>query len=821
MTLRLVVYALVAFVAAAPWTAGAQAPSHQGPLPAKILAPRRVASSPDGDMYVADAAGRLYRLTRRGELVGKLMDGVAAVAAGPGVLFAAMRDGSVVRLDPSTGRALRKFSLDSSEVASSLAFDAARGKLWITFESGMVQARDVEGAPIHQIPPANGVYRLTGVAVDSAGTVWIAQDRTGAGGTLHAYDAETARFVRSAPVGVRLVGGVSAGAGRVYVSDLFAGNVQMVAADGAAAGTIGSSAAAGGKLGEPSGVTMLPSGDLVVANMDGNSLDRFGSGAALPTCAGDSDCDGLSDAWETANGLDPNDPAGALADADHDGLNNAEEYALGTNPRAADTDGDGVDDATELATGFDPLDGNDHRPQLAVSGPASTDPGYVRLSSSVRDPVGDRGACSVRWSQTAGAPVALKGANTAAPTFVARSAGGYAFEVVGKCGAATSVPAKLEVTVNDVAPRADGGRLVTLAPGGRLDLGGRFSTDGNADVLAFQWDQLVGPAVTGGVAGNAFAAQLQTPGYYVFRLGATDGAGNEGAAEVPVLVLGEQGAPTAVAASPVRAHVGDVVALDASASYRGATATFAWSQVEGPAVSLSGAASERASFEAQEPGKYVFEVAVADTGMSSPPARVEVFAVLAEAELPVARVAAPVTAAVDVPVTLDGTKSSGAGGLTYAWRQVSGPAAGLTRGDRAAATAVLFEAGSYEFELVVTDVAGSSVPSRVRLTGRARGAPIPVAAASAPASAVAGDLVFLDGRSSTGAAHHRWTQVEGPWVTVEQVEGPGVTVEQVGVASFRPLVPGAYGFELEVDDGAVRSAPARVNVVVFQNGTGN
>jgi hypothetical protein len=810
MTLRLYVYALVAAVASAPWSAGAQTPTYQGALPAKIVAPRRVAAAPSGDLFVADASGRLYRVTRKGELVGKLLDGVASVAAGPDVLFAAMRDGSVVRLDPHTGRALRRFSLGSSEVASSLAFDAARGKLWIAFESGMLQARDVDGAALHQIPPANGVYRLTGLAVDSTGTVWVAQDRTGAGGTLHAYDAETGKFLRSAPVGVRIVGGVSANAGRVFVSDIFGATVQMVGADGASAGAFGSSAAANGKLGGPSGVANLSNGDVVVANMEGDRLDRFGSGAALPTCAGDADCDGLPDAWEIANGLDPNDPSDALADADRDGLNNSEEYALRTNPRSVDSDGDGYSDAAELAAGFDPNDPNDHRPQLAVGGPGTTGPGLVRLTSTVRDPVGG-GACSVAWKQTGGASVALKGATTASPTFVARAAGAYRFQAIGTCGSATSVPASLEVAVNEVAPRADGGRVVTLPAGGALRLGGQFSSDANGGPLAFQWDQVVGPPVSAGVTGGVLSAQLQSPGYYVFRLGAVDGAGNEGAAEVPVVVLGNEAIATAVAASPVRTQVGQAVALDASASYRSAAATFAWAQVDGPAVTLEGAATERATFVAPEAGRYVFEVSVQEAGGRSPPARVEVFAAAAGAQLPVARAAAPATAATDVPVTLDGTASAGAGGLTYTWRQVSGPAAGLTRADRAAATVVLFAAGSYEFELVVADVAGSSVPSRVRIAGRAKSAPLPVAAPSVQPTAIAGDLVLLDGRASTGGSSYRWTQVDGPWVTVEQG----------AVASFRPVVPGVYGFELEVDDGAVRSAPARVNVVVFQNGTGN
>lgn len=46
----------------------------------------------------------------------------------------------------------------------------------------------------------------------------------------------------------------------------------------------------------------------------------------------DSDEDGLPDVWETANKLDPNDPADADTDADNDGFTNAQEYQAKTDP---------------------------------------------------------------------------------------------------------------------------------------------------------------------------------------------------------------------------------------------------------------------------------------------------------------------------------------------------------------------------------------------------------------------------------------------------------------------------------------------------------
>jgi DNA-binding beta-propeller fold protein YncE len=103
---------------------------------------------------------------------------------------------------------------------------------------------------------------------------------------------------------------------------------------------------------QPAAVVMEASGGTALVSHPICGFHRVRLAPSQP----DTDGDGIPDAYELANGLNPNDPSDASQDPDFDGLTNLEEFQKGTDLRKADTDEDGVDDGPEVDAGTDPLD---------------------------------------------------------------------------------------------------------------------------------------------------------------------------------------------------------------------------------------------------------------------------------------------------------------------------------------------------------------------------------------------------------------------------------------------------------------------------------
>jgi hypothetical protein len=459
------------------------------------------------------------------------------------------------------------------------------------------------------------------------------------------------------------------------------------------------------------------------------------------------------------------------------------------------------------------------------------------------DPEG--GALTLLWSQTEGVPVVFDDVSATRPTFTPSAPGTYVFALVVQSSGLQSSPDTVTVQVVDDAaglvrrppaaePRAGGlvhSVFLSVAPPGDLHATPPVNRVAGLDLRAVVVDLAADPtddpppaAVAGlraidvVVVGERVATLWfvpppdddSDPGEVLF----------EGGEEAPVLAYGIAGKPFVLDGS--KSQDDEVVR------------TFTWTQVGGP-FKFSTPAGEL-GVEPLLPDTYVFDLVVTDsTGLTSLPRRLRIPVLpggstgqgppLAAARHvagasedlvggePVLRTRTGITVTMD-----DGASLTFAGGFpdpspaarTYRWVQTSGPLAVLSGSDAPRAGFVPPAAGSYEFDLEVTDANGVWDQASLAFSVAAPGGTAPAAALAEVADAVlppgGGVVVVLDGSASQGgpAPEFFWSQVRGPPYVVEPLAaaGPGVATVSIDQA-------GVYEFELTVFDGTSRSPPAR------------
>lgn len=168
-------------------------------------------------------------------------------------------------------------------------------------------------------------------------------------------------------------------------------------------------------------------------------------------------------------------------------------------------------------------------------------------------------------------------------------------------------------------------------------------------------------------------------------------------------------------------------------------------------------------------------------------------------------------------LTLDGSASFDPDGdaLGFTWRIVSAPPttrSGLRDPTHAIAHARLDRYGLWVFELAV--VADGVTVQKRRTVDVATGNQPPWADAGPDQEMFGGDTVLLNGRSSGDPdgdpLTFQWTIVSQP----PRAQATLVTEPSLSYATFVPDALGTYVFELVVDDGGLRSDPARATLTV-------
>jgi len=426
-------------------------------------------------------------------------------------------------------------------------------------------------------------------------------------------------------------------------------------------------------------------------------------------------------------------------------------------------------------------------------------------------------------------------------------AGGLGTDIVGQLNPwpGDVIPASCGGTPpTPLPPVAVAGPNQSVAPSTLVTLDGSASFDPNGvGLTAFNWVQASGPTVTlapGATAAiKTFTTPLvpfgQPPAVLTFNLTVTSAAGVSPASTVTITVN-----PPATAGTPIaRAGVPQVVNSGAtpvslngagSSDPNGNTLTYAWTQVGGTAVVLTGATSALPTFTAPTllPGSpdvvLSFSLTVNNGFNASLPDTTTVTVQAAAALPPVANAGPAQTVASDALVALNGSGSTDPNGLTlsFAWTQTGGTAVTLNGANTAfpnfTAPHVAFgsPAQTLTFQLTVQNSALLSSTASVTITVNPAVLLAPIANAGAAQTVNSAVLTTLQGTASdpnipAQALTITWTQTTGPAVVLTG----GNTLTPTFTA---PTVPGGsppavLTFVLQVANAGGLSAPVTSTTV--------
>jgi hypothetical protein len=254
-------------------------------------------------------------------------------------------------------------------------------------------------------------------------------------------------------------------------------------------------------------------------------------------------------------------------------------------------------------------------------------------------------------------------------------------------------------------------------------------------------------------------------------------------------------------------------------------ASYRWTQIGGPSVTLSNSAAPVCTFTAPTVttgAALTFRLGV--TTQSGLSAEDTCIVDVSGTDLPPSvHAGADQTVAAYTIVTLDGSQSSSDDiAASYQWVQTSGPSVTIDYADTALATfvapATSFGGCTLGFELTVTNSSGLKMTDQCLVNVMETNVP-PVADAGSDQTAYAKNTVVLDGAGSVdqgnGIVSYRWTQLSGSPVTLSDPTASVPTFTAPDSASGLLLL----SFMLTVTDAGGLSASDNCVVTVLQSNT--
>lgn len=419
-----------------------------------------------------------------------------------------------------------------------------------------------------------------------------------------------------------------------------------------------------------------------------------------------------------------------------------------------------------------------------------------------------------RWMKVSGpAGAAMENANAATTTVRKLSEGIFVYElqVTDINGLSSTATVRITVKPAPLPPVPNAGTAVTITlPVNSVILDGSKSTGGSAPITHYEWSKISGPGnmLLHDADQQKARAEELSEGEYVFELRVTNANGQSATAKVKVTVK-------AIPPPPV-AHAGNnhVIELPAnevllngalSNAPGGRIVSYQWTKISGPE---GGDIEQPAAVETKvsdlSAGTYEFRLTVTDNNAATANAIVMVI-VKPQPVPPVAN--AGNSRVITLPVntvTLDGSRSVAGSSriVSYAWTKTAGVEAGAILNATAQTTTVTgLVAGTYTFELKVTDENNLSATTSVTVTVEPEPVRPPIANAGSDFSLqLPSEGVQLDGRGSYALdgsiTDYYWVKLSGPapiTITNAHTATPGLQFEEAGTYIIRLTVTDSNG----------------------------
>ncbi|MDP4263353.1 MAG: PKD domain-containing protein [Bacteroidota bacterium] len=341
-------------------------------------------------------------------------------------------------------------------------------------------------------------------------------------------------------------------------------------------------------------------------------------------------------------------------------------------------------------------------------------------------------------------------------------------------------------------PVARAGADQTIAlPVDSAKFDGSSSTDPDGTISSYAWTKDIG---AGGTITSPHTARTSVTGLsagnYRFKLTVTDNRGAIASDTVHVTVTGT-GGPTSPANQPPVVNAGPaqtVIAPASSATLSGSAtdadgtiASYLWTKVSGTGGTITSPNSATTTVTGLSAGSYVFNLKATDNGGASGNQAVTVTVSAGTPppnQPPVVTVGAAQTITLPVSsVTLTGTATDADGTIaSYLWTKTSGGVAVIATPNAASTLVSGLVAGSYMFNLQVTDNGGASTNKTVAVT---------VNAATTGSGGTSGYNTLLYSNGYDNAASLNTNQLGNGSIST--------TVFKSGTGSFKSLVTAGEG----------------------------